>query len=146
MISVFDIQNESLGYELYLIEQDCQGNNCPKRSCTFYTSMTLTKRSAGDSFTIQVRIPTQPWITVTFRPNIVLVDYVTFVMSILSTWTGMSIMSLLPAQIVKLYRRTRRMLSKNVPQNRLQHLQVMVPSLGIRRNLQDRHDRGFNMT
>lgn len=105
MISVIDLKNSSLVKDLLTIEQECSQGSCRKEECVMKLSMTVTESYVSKSFWFRLRVPSQPWFTVISRAKLDLVEYLTYVMSTVSTWTGMSVMSMLPTTIVKSVRR-----------------------------------------
>ena len=105
MISIIDIRDPRLVKRLIKIENKCVREECSRRPCNMATSMTTTSANAAEEFSLMVTIPPQPWITVESSPSLTLIEFLTYIMSTMSTWTGLSIMSFLPSRLMKLKRR-----------------------------------------
>lgn len=104
MISVVDIQNPILVKVLLNIERTCSLKECYKKQCDMATTMTTSSTIDADDFALIATVPPQSWITVQASPYLNLVEFITYVMSTLSTWTGVSMMSFLPSRLKRLQR------------------------------------------
>jgi hypothetical protein len=101
MISFIDIKNSTLVKKLLQIEKTCHLTECKKKSCNMGTAMTHTIAIVAEEFSLKMTVTSRPWIQVMSSPSLNLVEFLTYIMSVVSTWTGLSIMSFLPAKIAK---------------------------------------------
>lgn len=102
MISAHDIKNFTVTEKLLKIEETCSQSLCKRKQCEYATSMTSTEAFVADDFSLKMTVPSQPWTNVTSSPSLNLVEFLTYVMSTISTWTGMSVMSFMPTHLIKL--------------------------------------------
>lgn len=105
MISVIDLRNKTLVRKLLEMEKICSQRTCLKKQCNMATSMTMTQSLSASEFGIKAIVPSQPWVTVTSAPTLNIVEFLTYIMSTISTWTGISIISFMPSKLAKLSRR-----------------------------------------
>ena len=95
MVSYLDVIRPETAKTLFQIQHVCS-EICSHRSCKDLTEMTFTTSTMFPVFILRVIVPLYPSIFITANPALKLVEFLTQVMSILSTWTGVSIMSLNP--------------------------------------------------
>lgn len=99
MVSYKDIFNDSYAGDLFRVENFCSSSVCRQRGCYERTSSTRSHEQSGTAFTIRQILTTEPWIDIMSRESMNLVEYVTYVTSIISTYTGLSFLSLNPLSI-----------------------------------------------
>ena len=108
MISVIDLRNQSLVQKLLHMEDVCKQVMCKKSECDMTTTMTTTMSANSSDFGLKILVPSMPWITVTSNPCMDVIEFLTYVMSAISTWTGLSVMSFMPSKLIKLRKSTSR--------------------------------------
>ena len=95
MVSYLDVIRPETAKTLSQIQHVCS-EICSRRSCKDLTETTTTTATMFPVFILRIIVPLYPSIFITANPALKLVEFLTQVMSILSTWTGVSIMSLNP--------------------------------------------------
>lgn len=101
-----DIANSTIKFLLSTIEVKCS-QRCAQRDCYEFYSLTRTEREPlGKSFSITVNIPKEPSFEMKFLEKISLTEYLIYVLSILGTWFGVSVINVNPFR-VNTYRRVR---------------------------------------
>ena len=101
IVSVIDIQKPEIATQLLAIESNCSRYKCWRKQCTMVTTTTNVFALAAEEFSVKINVPSQPHITITTNASLSFVEYVTYVMSTISTWTGISIMSFMPVTVAK---------------------------------------------
>ena len=96
MMSYLDVIRPEAAKTLSQIQDFCSSEVCSHRSCKDLTDTTTTTANMFPVFILRIIVPLSPSIFITANPALKLVEFLTQVMSILSTWTGVSIMSLNP--------------------------------------------------
>ena len=96
MISYTDISDARTSKILFDIENECSNEICNRPSCHASLAMTTTKEIEGLEFVIRRIIPSGPSFHVRMTPALNLIEFLTYLLSTVSTWTGISIISLNP--------------------------------------------------
>jgi hypothetical protein len=96
MISYQDVSEETISKSIFDIENKCSIGICSKRSCFDLTELTSTFETAYNEFLVRRNVPSDPNFVVNTNPAMKLVELLTYVLSTVSTWTGLSIMTLNP--------------------------------------------------
>ena len=112
-----DFQNQTFKLELDKLDHDCN-EKCIELDCYFQLFVTQTeyigKRSENIAF--RVNLPSNPNYYITYLPMMLFYEYVTYGLSSLGVWFGISIFSLNPLPFCARYFNRRRQVS---PENRL---------------------------
>ena len=80
----------------------CRNTDCNKRIMMTETAVEMGNKQF-EAFGIWILIPKSPYIKVTFSPIMSFVEFLTFCMSTLSTWVGLSIFDFNPHHVNKLW-------------------------------------------
>lgn len=80
------------------ISRSCQtdASLCGRASCVFVTVVTKTEMLTGPEFRVDHVVPQSAWITMHNRPVLTMAEFLTYVMGIIGTYTGLSLMSFEP--------------------------------------------------
>jgi hypothetical protein len=108
MISYNNVASEVFGRELLEMAQRCGDVECNRLDCDLRTAMTITTllyESDVSVIGMRFNVPSDPYIWVMTSPALNVVEFLTYIMSCVSTWTGLSIMSTEPLRLVRLSRR-----------------------------------------
>ena len=97
IVSYTDHQNEKIDKEIMEISTKCSSTFCRKQECSFHRSITEVSVSMGSFFTLKHILPLHPSFHITTTPHLSLVEFLTYMFSIVSTWTGLSILSMNPS-------------------------------------------------
>ena len=104
VVSFVNVANADFGQQITKIEDECERSVCKRRDCEVRTAVTFTNEfSDSDVPVIGLRwyVPTEPWVTITSSPALLLVEFLTYVMSCVNTWTGVTIMSFEPVKLLR---------------------------------------------
>ena len=99
--SVDLLADKNMSTGLTTVEDFCQ-RLLPKPECyvfMFYTSI-VDKSTGKDTMSFRVNLPNRPEVKISFQPMTQFFDYVTYVLSCLGTWIGISIFDLNPIPIL----------------------------------------------
>ena len=95
-----DHLNENIDKEIMEIRTTCSSIMfCHKQECNFHRSITQVSVSTGTFFTLKYILPLHPSFHIT-TTHLSLVEFLTYMFSIVSTWTGLSIFSMNPSIFV----------------------------------------------
>lgn len=83
------------------IVTSCESGICSRPACESILTITHTKQEVGTDFMLSHVVPVTPWIVINHRPVLSLIELVTYVMGIVSTYTGFSILSLEPVRLLR---------------------------------------------
>ena len=98
IVSHMDHVNEHIDKEIMEIRTNCSSSTfCHKQECIFHRSITEVSLSTGTFFILKHILPLHPSFHITTTPNLSLVEFLTYMFSIVSTWTGLSIFSMNPS-------------------------------------------------
>ena len=96
MISYLDVSRPETAKTISEIQKMCEKGICSQKSCKDYTDMTTTTERIYSKFVIRIIVPPYPSVRVKANPALKLVEFLTQIMSVISTWTGISVMSINP--------------------------------------------------
>ena len=127
MISYLDVLNPKISKELFQMQEHCEKNNCSRVPCRDITTLATTIAKAGSEFLVRKIVPSEPDFNVQVRASLTLIEFLTYVLSAVSTWTGISIMFLNPVTVV-----TKLRVEKKRRDRLLRHKQLepVIPVLG----------------
>ena len=96
-LSYNDVANETVSHKLLNIESTCHKKFCNLRDCDVETVVTHTSKEPGSQLMVlRVILPYTPYINVKHVAGIQFVAFLTFILSTISTWTGVSILRINP--------------------------------------------------
>ena len=96
IVSYMDHLNEDIDKQIMEIRANCSSTFCRKQECSFHRSITEVSVSTGTFFTLKHILSLHPSFHITTTPHLSLVEFLTYMFSIISTWTGLSILSMNP--------------------------------------------------
>ena len=100
IVSYLDHLNENIDKEIMEIRTNCSSTFCHKQECNFHRSITEVSVSTGTLFTLKHILSLHPSFHITTTPHLSLVEFLTYMFSVMSTWSGLSILSMNPPMIV----------------------------------------------
>ena len=116
IVSMLGMNDQKLVEKVNRIESMCSNDVCKRRHC-FISESTTTTRAFKEAHYIIINVPSQAWMEVEMRPEYTLVEFLTYVVSTVSIWTGLSIISFSPKKCSRMCnkwtRRRRRFLLKS---------------------------------
>lgn len=97
-LSYNDVANESTSQVLLAIESMCENEICNLKDCNRATIVTHTTKEPGslNGLVLRIILPYTPYIYVKHNASIQFVAFLTFILSTISTWTGLSILRMNP--------------------------------------------------
>lgn len=100
IVSYIDIQDKNFSNAIQLIHEQCSAQ-CHKRDCykESLTSIVMPLSASSKTFVIATVVPSDPEIDVKTNAKMSAIEFIIFVLSTISTWTSLSIMSLNPAAL-----------------------------------------------
>lgn len=85
---------------------ECANFTCRRTSCVTVTDLTKTIFMAIRNLRLWVMTPAEPWININARIAMNLVEFLTYVMGTIGTWTGITFVTLEPKQLYRIARKT----------------------------------------
>ena len=96
ILSYKDASKRGNGKIIERIENDCFQKECYRPQCHFHTSIDHIEQKVENRLTIRYILPLKASITINNNPKYPLLEFLTNIMSIISTWTGMSVLHFNP--------------------------------------------------
>ena len=96
MLSEIDLKDADNSRDFLKIQSDCANKQCSRPSCRDTQYFTVTQSFSRPFFKWKHIIPLQISFIVASRPQLTLVELITYVLGTISTWTGLSIISMNP--------------------------------------------------
>lgn len=87
-----DVANETSSKFLEELEDDCE-LTCKWKDCHFAKTITSVELDPFPSIRFQLKIPREPTFVVTYIPKIHLSEIIIYILSLLGTWFGFSVLS-----------------------------------------------------
>jgi len=117
VISDIDLVNTEKDNHFMKIQKECSQTICKRKSCTHSQVMTVIFEKSGTVFRWKHVIPGQPSFEIISYPELPPIEFIIYLLSIISTWTGLSIISLNPMDLttmamVKISNLKQRMMGK----------------------------------
>ena len=98
---IFYADDTEIYREFASVEKHCDDFDCRRKNCVVLTTMTKITLDSASQFTIYYTIPYAAWTTVSSRPVLSLVEFLTYIMSAVGTYTGLSFMSFEPSKVFR---------------------------------------------
>ena len=99
VLSGIDLQNNYKNLDFMKIQNDCTRKECSRPSCQDTQYFTVTGSFSRPFFRWKHVIPLQTSFIISSRPQLTLVEFITYVLGTISTWTGLSIISMNPINL-----------------------------------------------
>lgn len=102
IVSYIDIQNKEMSDVIHRIHEFCM-KRCHRRDCykETLTTFVMPLSAKDENFVLAIVIPVDPAVDFKMNPKMSVPEFIIFVLSTISTWTSLSIMSLNPALLFK---------------------------------------------
>ena len=96
VLSVIDLEDNDKNRDFIKIQTDCANKQCSRPSCRDTQYFTLTESFSRRFFRWKHVTPLHTSFIISSRPQLTLVEFITYVLGTISTWTGLSIISMNP--------------------------------------------------
>lgn len=107
-VGVEDLANSTTAKIINSIDQVCK-SRCEQKSCFEEFTLTRMMREPKDDFlSFYVDAPRDPFFKVTFDPKLTLTEYGIYVLSILGTWFGVSVVQFNPVSVFRRFKKAKR--------------------------------------
>ena len=100
LLSGIDLKDTDNDRDFINIQADCARKKCSRPSCLDTQYFTVTESFSRPLFIWKHVVPLQTSFIISSRPQLTLVEFITYVLGTISTWTGLSIISMNPIDIV----------------------------------------------
>jgi hypothetical protein len=104
IVSYYDAIDRITREKIQEIQEYCLKEKCRRPDCEFRHAMTRTSSRSGKEFVIKYILPIIPSITIQSNPKFLLLDFITFMFSVISTWTGMAVYHFNPIKVLKVHK------------------------------------------
>ena len=109
IISLTDLRDPAFLQQLLSLDRQCQ-HTCRRPSCHYGTALTVAVPIADNSFVVRLNVPSEPWVYVRALPLLTLIQFLTSASGIISTYTGLAILSFSPDRLYSAIHHVRRWL------------------------------------
>ena len=99
MISYQDMQSKHIVEKVLKIEKNCK-HQCRFKPCIDNRIVTVTNSKQARRFQLSYVLPTHPSVDINAFPHLSFVEFLTYFISTISTWTGLSIISMNPITLM----------------------------------------------
>ena len=96
VLSVIDLQDNDKNRDFINIQTDCARKECSRPSCQDTQYFTVTEPFSRPFFRWKHVVPIQTSFFISSRPQLTLIEFITYVLGTISTWTGLSFISMNP--------------------------------------------------
>jgi hypothetical protein len=110
------------------INQECALGKCARPSCFDSQVITHTSSYERSNFSWKHVVPTQTSFLIVSRPQLSAVEFITYLLGAVSTWTGISIISMNPVKLLKF--NWKEYVSKSKAEKGIQERQRLYPTNG----------------
>ena len=100
VLSGIDLEDTDKDRDFINIQADCARKECSRPSCRDTQYFTVTDSFSRPYFQWKHVVPVQTSFIISSRPQLTLVEFITYILGTISTWTGLSIISMNPIDIV----------------------------------------------
>ena len=103
LVSYNNLKDPLVMKQLMNMHADCSGRLCKRHGCNTGQALAVTRKESrcGSALTVRLIVPLQPWIYLNNSPALDLIQYITYVMGIMSTYTGVGVLFFNPAAVTK---------------------------------------------
>ena len=96
LLSGIDLEDTDNNRDYIKIQNDCVIKKCYRPSCRDTQYFTVTDSFSRPFFRWKHVVPIQTSFIISSRPQLTLVEFITYILGTISTWTGLSIISMNP--------------------------------------------------
>jgi hypothetical protein len=100
------------------ISSECLKGPCSRTSCLDFQVITETEAYSRSNFSWKHVVPTQTSFLIVSLPQISTIEFLTYLLGAISTWTGLSILHINPIDIFFNFRRKYKKFKKSVPESK----------------------------
>lgn len=108
MVSDIDLRNETLDRVFKEIMVDCSLGRCSHSPCSHSQVMTVSIARRGPQFRWKHVISSQPSFRIITVPNTQVYEFIIYLLSMISTWTGLNVLAMNPVILWKKARGVRK--------------------------------------
>ena len=120
VLSGIDLADIDKNRDFIKIQSDCGNKQCSRPSCQDTQYFTVTGSFSRPFFRWKHIIPIQTSFLISSRPQLTLVEFITYVLGTISTWTGLSIISMNPIDFAtKIWKNINRQKTSHQTKNHL---------------------------
>ena len=99
VLSGIDLQDTGNNRDFMKIRDDCARKECSRPSCRDTQYFTITESFSRPFFRWKHVVPFQTSFIISSRPQLTIVEFITYLLGTISTWTGLSIISMNPINL-----------------------------------------------
>ena len=99
LLSDIDLEDTDNNQEFIKIQTDCARKKCYRPSCRDTQYFTVTDSFSRSFFQWKHVVPLQTSFIISSRPQLTLIELITYLLGTISTWTGLSIISMNPIEL-----------------------------------------------
>ena len=103
--SSVDMQDPKRELLFNAILRNCEKRICSRPACEYVLTITRTKQEVTGKFQLTHIVPISPWIKISHRPFLSLVEVITYVMGVIGTYTGLSVIALDPVHVTNIWKK-----------------------------------------
>ena len=96
LLSRIDLEDTDNNLDFIKIQNDCARKQCSRPSCRDTQYFTVTNSFSSPFFRWKHVVPLQTSFVISSRPQLTLIEFITYLLGTISTWTGLSILSMNP--------------------------------------------------
>ena len=104
IVSYRDLSNKSISSKVAEIEHNCSSQECSKWACQYTVRFTHLTTTPGTQFKFIEITPIASSMQIEFKEAFAFVEFLTYLLSVIATWTGLSIMSFNPKEVFKSFK------------------------------------------
>ena len=101
IVSYIDLNNASISSKVAEIEHNCSSQECSRWPCEYIVRFTHMTTIPGKPFRFEEMTPIASSMEIKSKEAFAFVEFLTYLLSVIATWTGLSIMSFNPREVVK---------------------------------------------
>ena len=99
LLTGLDLENSGANDRFQKINRECT-DKCSRPACKDFQVITATASYSKGNFTWKHVVPTQTSFDIKSRPQLTFVEFLTYLLGTISTWTGLSIISMNPVNFL----------------------------------------------
>ena len=120
VLSGIDLKDTNKNRDFTSIQNDCVRKKCSRPSCLDTQYFTVTDSFSRPFFQWKHVVPLQTSFIISSRPQLTLVEFITYILGTISTWTGLSIISMNPIDFsTQIWKKIRRQKTSRVTEKHL---------------------------
>ena len=142
VLSTIDLKDTDNNRDFIKIQNDCVRKECYRPSCRHTQYFTVTESFSRPFFRWKHVIPLQTSFIISSRPQLTLVEFITYTLGTISTWTGLSIISMNPFDLVtQIWKKINRNKKSRITEKHLIPVSRTVVSIDRLQAIQKKRER-----